>query len=114
MKHLFIESTEFRSRLVAWYQRHARKLPWREATDPYRILVSEFMLQQTQVATVLGYYKRWLDRFPTIRDWLRLTRVRCCKSGRGSAIITELEIYFSARRSLLAAFLNSLHRPLRN
>ena len=53
---------------MAWYQRHARKLPWREATDPYRILVSEFMLQQTQVATVLGYYKRWLDRFPTIRD----------------------------------------------
>ena len=67
MKHLFIESTEFRSRLVAWYQRHARKLPWREAIDPYRILVSELMLQQTQVATVLGYYKRWLDRFPTIR-----------------------------------------------
>jgi adenine-specific DNA glycosylase len=36
--------------------------------DPYRILVSEVMLQQTQVATVLGYYQRWLDRFPTIRD----------------------------------------------
>jgi A/G-specific adenine glycosylase len=68
MKHLFVESTEFRSRLVAWYQRHARKLPWREAMDPYRILVSELMLQQTQVPTVLGYYKRWLDRFPTIRD----------------------------------------------
>jgi A/G-specific adenine glycosylase len=68
MKHLFVESTEFRSRLVGWYQRHARKLPWRETTDPYRVLVSELMLQQTQVATVLGYYQRWLDRFPTIRD----------------------------------------------
>src|SRR5215831_10773945 len=63
-----VESTEFRSGLLIWYRRHARSLPWRESMDPYRILVSELMLQQTQVATVLGYYKRWLDRFPTIRD----------------------------------------------
>ncbi|HEV3208901.1 MAG TPA: A/G-specific adenine glycosylase [Chthoniobacterales bacterium] len=65
---IFIESTEFRSGLLAWYRRHARSLPWRESMDPYRILVSELMLQQTQVATVLGYYRRWLDRFPTIGD----------------------------------------------
>jgi A/G-specific adenine glycosylase len=68
MKHIFAESTEFRSGLLAWYQVHARSLPWRETMDPYRILVSELMLQQTQVATVLGYYQQWLERFPTIRD----------------------------------------------
>jgi len=62
------ESGEFRSGLLAWYRRHARSLPWRESMDPYHILVSELMLQQTQVATVLGYYQRWLDRFPSIRD----------------------------------------------
>jgi A/G-specific adenine glycosylase len=65
---IFIESTEFRSGLLAWYRRHGRSLPWRESMDPYRILVSELMLQQTRVATVLGYYRRWLDRYPTIRD----------------------------------------------
>jgi A/G-specific adenine glycosylase len=68
MKHIFAASTEFRSRLLAWYQLHGRRLPWRKLMDPYPILVSELMLQQTQVVTVLGYYRRWLDRFPTIRD----------------------------------------------
>src|SRR5438105_855539 len=68
MKYIFTESKEFRSRLVTWYQLHGRRLPWRELMDPYPILVSELMLQQTQVTTVVGYYQRWLDRFPTIRD----------------------------------------------
>ena len=94
MKHLFVESTEFRSRLVAWYERHARKLPWREAMDPYRILVSELMLQQTQVATVLGYYKRWLDRFPTIRD--------LAKADEGSVLqVWEGLGYYRRARNLL-------------
>ena len=68
MKQIFSEITEFRSELVAWFERHGRRLPWRETSDPYAILVSELMLQQTQVATVLGYYQRWFERFPTLRD----------------------------------------------
>jgi A/G-specific adenine glycosylase len=47
-----------------WYRRHGRDLPWRHTRDPYAILVSEFMLQQTQVATVLPYYNEWFRRFP--------------------------------------------------
>ena len=66
MRQFALEITEFRALLVAWYQREGRKLPWRETTDPYQILVSELMLQQTQVATVLGYYHRWLSQFPTL------------------------------------------------
>lgn len=54
----------FRRRLVAWYREHGRDLPWRRTQDPYAILVSELMLQQTQVATVLSYYSSWLRRFP--------------------------------------------------
>ncbi len=52
--------------LERWFHRHGRDLPWRRTTDPYAILVSEVMLQQTQIATVLdrGYYERWLERFP--------------------------------------------------
>ncbi len=65
------ESTRqaFRLDLVAWYQRHQRQLPWRKTKDPYAITVSEFMLQQTQVATVIPYYERWLRQFP---DWAAL------------------------------------------
>jgi A/G-specific adenine glycosylase len=54
----------FRRSLIAWYRQNARDLPWRRTTDPYAILVSEFMLQQTQVATVIPYYNEWLRRFP--------------------------------------------------
>jgi A/G-specific adenine glycosylase len=55
------------SRLLTWYARHGRRLPWRGARDPYRVWVSEIMLQQTQVETVIPYYRRWLKRFPTVR-----------------------------------------------
>jgi A/G-specific adenine glycosylase len=54
----------FRARLTAWFRRHGRDLPWRRDTSPYAVLVSEFMLQQTQVATVIPYFERWLKRFP--------------------------------------------------
>jgi len=54
----------FRRFLLNWYRQNARDLPWRRTSDPYAILVSEFMLQQTQVATVIPYYKAWLRRFP--------------------------------------------------
>ncbi len=57
-----------RRRLLAWYDRHKRDLPWRGARDPYAIWLSEVMLQQTQVATVLPYYERFLRRFPTVRS----------------------------------------------
>lgn len=54
----------FRRALLVWYGKHGRDLPWRHTRDPYAILVSEVMLQQTQVATVIPYYNRWLQRFP--------------------------------------------------
>ena len=54
----------FRRALLGWFRRHGRDLPWRHTRDPYAILVSEFMLQQTQVATVIPYYNKWLHRFP--------------------------------------------------
>jgi A/G-specific adenine glycosylase len=56
----------FRQRLLAWYRRHGRDLPWRNTDDPYHILVSEIMLQQTQVDRVLPKYGEWLTKFPTM------------------------------------------------
>jgi len=57
-----------RRRLRAWYDRHARDLPWRRNADPYRVWVSEIMLQQTQVATVVPYFLRFLKAFPDVRS----------------------------------------------
>ncbi|MFQ6673480.1 MAG: A/G-specific adenine glycosylase [Fidelibacterota bacterium] len=58
----------FAERVMTWYGDHQRFLPWRSESDPYRIWVSEVMLQQTQVETVIPYYHRWLDRFPTVKS----------------------------------------------
>jgi A/G-specific adenine glycosylase len=56
-----------RAKLAAWYAMAKRDLPWRRTSDPYAIAVSELMLQQTQVITVIPYYKRWMKQFPTWR-----------------------------------------------
>src|ERR1700758_22536 len=56
----------FRRRLLVWYRRHGRDLPWRRTDDPYHILVSEIMLQQTQVDRVLPKYAEWLEKYPSL------------------------------------------------
>jgi len=60
------QSRAFVRKLLIWYKKAARDLPWRETRNPYAVLVSEFMLQQTQVSRVLDFYPRFLKRFPTI------------------------------------------------
>src|SRR5690606_27878571 len=56
----------FADKLLEWYNVHKRDLPWRENKDPYRVWVSEIMLQQTRVETVIPYFHRFMERFPTI------------------------------------------------
>src|SRR5436309_7740740 len=59
----------FADRVIAWQRTHGRHtLPWQNTRDPYRVWLSEIMLQQTQVATVLGYYERFLQRFPDVQS----------------------------------------------
>ncbi|MGB0049888.1 MAG: hypothetical protein WBP70_20745, partial [Terriglobales bacterium] len=57
----------FRRALLGWYDQHRRDLPWRETRDPYRIWLSEIMLQQTRVAAVLDHYRIFLERFPNVQ-----------------------------------------------
>jgi len=60
---------EFSERLLAWFERHGRKsLPWQQSATPYRVWVSEVMLQQTQVVTVIPYFERFMARFPTVQS----------------------------------------------
>ncbi len=63
MKH-----ADFAEKLLGWYRAHGRVLPWRSDPTPYRVLVSEFMLQQTRVDTVIPYFERFMERFPTLRS----------------------------------------------
>jgi len=66
--HGSVDKREFSKRLRAWFRRHGRDLPWRRTRDPYAILVSEMMLQQTTVAAVIPYFERWMKRFPLVRE----------------------------------------------
>src|SRR5580692_309536 len=62
-----VREQSFRTQLLAWYDEHARRSPWRETHDPYRIWLSEIMLQQTRVAAVIVHYYEFLRRFPTVK-----------------------------------------------
>src|SRR5277367_4118064 len=62
-----IQPADFADRLLDWFGRHGRKsLPWQKDPTPYRVWVSEVMLQQTQVATVIPYFERFMERFPAV------------------------------------------------
>jgi A/G-specific adenine glycosylase len=63
-EHAALDFAGIRRPLLQWYQKHKRDLPWRRTRDPYRIWISEIMLQQTRVAAVIPYYERFLALFP--------------------------------------------------
>ncbi|MGF1457910.1 MAG: A/G-specific adenine glycosylase [Leptolyngbyaceae cyanobacterium] len=69
--------------LLVWYGQQGRQLPWRKTRDPYAIWISEIMLQQTQVKTVLPYYKRWLQRFPTVQALAQADQQTVLKAWEG-------------------------------
>ncbi|HEU0209241.1 MAG TPA: A/G-specific adenine glycosylase [Candidatus Udaeobacter sp.] len=73
----------FRRSLVRWYRQHGRDLPWRRTRDPYAILVSEFMLQQTQVNAVIPYYYKWLRRFPDFGSLARASENGVLRAWQG-------------------------------
>jgi len=66
--HVLARAPEFRRRLLRWFRRHGRDLPWRRTRDPYHVIVSEFMLQQTPVSRVEAYYHQFLERYPSMES----------------------------------------------
>src|SRR3954467_6638796 len=90
------EAAQFRCRLSRWYQKNGRDLPWRRTRDPYAIFVSEVMLQQTQVSTVIPYYERWLRRFPNIERLALASESDVLNAWQGLG-------YYSRARNLHAA-----------
>lgn len=91
-------SEAFASKLLEWYDAAKRDLPWRRTRDPYAILISEFMLQQTQVSTVIPYYERFLADFPTIEALARASEQEVLHAWAGLG-------YYSRARNLRAAAL---------
>ena len=73
----------FREKLLVWYDAHKRDLPWRRTQDPYKIWISEIMLQQTRVDTVIPYYERFLDWFPTVTDLAQAPEEKLLKAWEG-------------------------------
>lgn len=73
----------FQKKLLRWYKKNKRPLPWRQTCDPYKILVSEIMLQQTQVGTVIPFYENWLKRFPTFSALAKAKESAVLKNWQG-------------------------------
>lgn len=81
------------NQLLQWYYNHKREMPWRNTDDPYKIWISEVMLQQTRVDTVIPYYERFLDRFPTVEDLAEADQQQVLKLWEGLG-------YYSRGRNL--------------
>ena len=91
----------FRRKLLAWYARAARDLPWRQLHDPYAIWVSEIMLQQTQVETVKGYFNRFIQRFPTIASLSRATEAEVLREWEGLGYYRRARQMHAAARQMM-------------
>ena len=89
-----IEVRRLQRTLLAWFREHKRDLPWRKNLDPYRVWVSEVMLQQTQVTTVIPYYERWMQRYPTVEALARAREPDVLKAWEGLG-------YYSRARNLM-------------
>lgn len=87
--------------LVAWFEENQRGLPWRRTYDPYHVWISEVMLQQTQVETVVPYYERFLDEFPTIDALARAEEQRVLKLWAGLGYYRRAKHLMEAARAVV-------------
>ncbi len=104
IRFIRLSPSPFRRQLAAWFRHHGRDLPWRRTRDPYAILVSEFMLQQTQVATVLPYYERWLARFPDFAALARADESDVLHAWQGLGYYARARNLHAAARAVLENF----------
>jgi A/G-specific adenine glycosylase len=104
MKFSGSDEVEIRSALLEWFRRYARRLPWRKSRDPYAVWVSEVMLQQTQVATVIPYYHRFLEAFPTLADLARTPLERVLKLWSGLGYYRRARHLHNAAQELVRRF----------
>ncbi|HEX9076415.1 MAG TPA: A/G-specific adenine glycosylase, partial [Anaerolineae bacterium] len=96
---------KFSGRLLRWYATHKRDLPWRrDAHDPYRVWISETLLQQTQVATVIPYYERLLARFPTVHTLAAAPLDAVLKTWEGAGYYARARNLHRAAQEIVTRF----------
>ena len=94
----------FRQKLLTWYDANKRDLPWRRRKNPYHIWVSEIMLQQTRVDTVIPYYERFLDWFPTVESLANAPEERLLKVWEGLGYYSRVRNMQTAARQIMSDF----------
>ena len=94
----------FRQKLLTWYDENKRDLPWRRSKNPYHIWVSEIMLQQTRVDTVIPYYERFLDWFPTVESLANAPEERLLKAWEGLGYYSRVRNMQTAARQIMSDF----------
>lgn len=94
----------FRQKLLAWYDENKRDLPWRRSKNPYHIWVSEIMLQQTRVDTVIPYYERFLDWFPTVESLANAPEERLLKAWEGLGYYSRVCNMQTAAQQIMSEF----------
>jgi A/G-specific adenine glycosylase len=95
---------ELRRSLLTWYGQVGRDLPWRQTRDPYAIWVSEIMLQQTQVKTVIPYYQRWLTQFPTVHDLATAELQSVLKAWEGLGYYARARNLYRAAQAIVTDY----------
>lgn len=98
----FLSRNPITSKLLRWYASHARDLPWRHTQDPYAIWVSEIMLQQTQVETVIPYYRRFLTRFPSVKTLAEARTDQVLKTWENLGYYSRARHLHSAAKEIVA------------
>jgi len=101
-------------KLLQWYPAHCRELPWRKTVTPYRVWVSEIMLQQTRVEAVRGYFERFISRFPTIQSLAKASEEELMKYWEGLGYYSRVRNMQKAALTIMSDYggvIPSVRRP---
>jgi len=98
---LIAEKERFRRSLLRWYDQNRRNLPWRQDREPYHVWISEIMLQQTRVNAVLGHYRKFLERFPTVHDLAKARESSILAAWSGLGYYRRARMMHSAARTIV-------------
>jgi A/G-specific adenine glycosylase len=103
----------FQKKVFSFYKKNKRDLPWRKTTDPYKIMLSELMLQQTQVKRVILYYEKWIARWPTIDSLASAPRSEVLQMWMGLGYNTRAVNLHTAARKIVATFDNDVLQAMK-
>lgn len=104
--------SDFSDRILDWYAHHGRELPWRDHPDPYVVWVSEIMLQQTRVEAVIPYFKRWMERFPNVRELAAASEQDVLSLWEGLGYYSRARNLYKAARIVVESYGGELPHDL--